>query len=76
MGNESNTIFFIWLYVVLLSVAEVTQQIFSFFLIASDLESESELSSVKWSNPGHILKAQGKFAFSFACTLFLHIFDT
>ena len=33
-------------------------------------------SSVKWSNPGHSLKSQGKFIFSFPCTLFLHIFDT
>ena len=33
-------------------------------------------SSVKWSDPGHFPKAQGKFIFSFPCTLFLHIFDT
>ena len=33
-------------------------------------------SSVKWSDPGHFLKAQGKFIFSFPYTLFLHIFDT
>ena len=32
-------------------------------------------SSVKWSDPGQFLKAQGKFIFSFPCTLFLHIFD-
>ena len=32
-------------------------------------------SSVKWSDPGHFLKAQGKVIFSFLCTLFLHIFD-
>ena len=33
------------------------------------------VSSVKWSDPGHFLKAQGKFIFSFSCTLFLHICD-
>ena len=33
-------------------------------------------SSVKWSNPGHFPKAQGKLIFSFPCALFLHIFDT
>ena len=33
-------------------------------------------SSVKWSDPGLLLKAQGKFIFSFPGTLFLHIFDT
>ena len=31
-------------------------------------------SSGKWSDPGHFLKAQGKFFFSFPCTPFLHIF--
>ena len=31
------------------------------------------ISSVKWSDPGHFLKSQGKFFFSFPCTLFLHI---
>ena len=35
-----------------------------------------KISSVKWSDPGHFLKAQDKFIFSFLCTLFLHIFDT
>ena len=38
--------------------------------------ANNKISSVKWSNPGHFLKAQGKFIFSFPCTLFLHIFDT
>ena len=33
------------------------------------------ISSVKWSDPGHFLKAQGKFIFSFPCTLF-YIFLT
>ena len=33
-------------------------------------------SCEKWSDPVHFLKAQGKFVFSFPCTLFLHIFDT
>ena len=28
------------------------------------------ISSVKWSDPGQFLKAQGKFIFSFPCTLF------
>ena len=32
-------------------------------------------SSVKWSDPGHFLRAQGKLALSFLCTLFLHIFE-
>ena len=31
------------------------------------------MSSVKWSDPVHFLKAQGKFIFSFPCTFFLHI---
>ena len=34
------------------------------------------VSSVKWSDPGHFLKSQGKSFLSFPCTLFLHIFDT
>ena len=33
-------------------------------------------SSLKWSDPGQLLKAQGKFIFSFPCTLFFHIFLT
>ena len=33
------------------------------------------ISSVKWSDPVHFLKSQGKFFLSFPCTLFLHIFD-
>ena len=33
-------------------------------------------SIVKWSDPGHFLKAQGKFSFSFLCILFLQISDT
>ena len=37
--------------------------------------SENVESSVKWSDPGHFLKYQGKFFLSFPCTLFLHIFD-
>ena len=37
---------------------------------------EEYLSCVKWSDPGHFLKTQGKFIFSFLCILFLHIFDT
>ena len=28
-------------------------------------------SSVKWSDPEHFLKSQGKFSLSFSCTLFL-----
>ena len=32
--------------------------------------------SVKWSDLVHSLKSQGKFIFSFPCTLFLNIFDT
>ena len=32
------------------------------------------ISSVKWSDPGHFLKSEGKFFLSFPCTLFLHIF--
>ena len=32
-------------------------------------------SSVKWSDPGHILESQGKFFLSFPCTIFLHVFD-
>ena len=39
-------------------------------------KEEKILSSVKWSDPVHFLKAQGKFIFSCPCTLFLHIFDT
>ena len=38
--------------------------------------SQQDLSSVKWINPGHFPKAQGKFIFLFPYTLFLHIFDT
>ena len=38
--------------------------------------NNNDNSSVKWSDPGHFLKAQGKFIFSFPCALFLHIFDT
>ena len=34
------------------------------------------MSSLKWSNPGHFFRAQGKFSLSFPCALFLHIFDT
>ena len=30
-------------------------------------------SSVKWSDPGHFLKAQGKFIFSFPCTLYIFL---
>ena len=45
-------------------------------LIALKLLNFIQLSSVKWSDPGYFLKAQGKFIFSFPCTLFLHIFDT
>ena len=33
------------------------------------------MSSVKWSNPVHFLKSQGKFFLSFPCTLF-YIFLT
>ena len=44
--------------------------------ISNSLLNEEPTSSVKWSDPGHFLKAQGKFIFSFLCTLFLHIFDT
>ena len=31
-------------------------------------------SSVKWKDPGNFLKAQGKFIFSFPCTLFFTYF--
>ena len=31
-------------------------------------------SSVKWSNPGHFLKSQGKFFFVISMYPFLHIF--
>ena len=31
------------------------------------------VSSVKWSDPGHLLKSQGKFFLSFPCTLFYKI---
>ena len=34
------------------------------------------VSSVKWSDPGHFPKAQGKFILSFPCTLFFYIFLT
>ena len=33
------------------------------------------ISSVKWSDPGHFLRAQGKLIFLFPCTLF-YIFLT
>ena len=33
-------------------------------------------SSLKWSDQGHFLKTQGKFIFSFPCTLFFYIFLT
>ena len=33
------------------------------------------ISSVKWSNPGHFLKSQGKIFLSFPCILFFNIFD-
>ena len=33
------------------------------------------ISSVKWSDPGHILKSQGKFFLAFPCTFF-YIFLT
>ena len=45
-------------------------------LMNSFTESQDWKSSVKWSDPRHFLKAQGKFSFSFPCILFLHIFDT
>ena len=35
---------------------------------------EAPISSVKWSVPGHFLKAQGKFIFPFPCTLFFTYF--
>ena len=41
----------------------------------SDLTNSSNVSSGKWSDPGHFLKSQGNFFLSFPCTLFLHIFD-
>ena len=41
-----------------------------------DLSKLSDVvSSVKWSDAEHFLKAQGKFIFSFPCTLF-YIFLT
>ena len=42
----------------------------------NDRAERVQKSSGKWSNPGHLSKAQGKFFLSFLCTLFLHIFDT
>ena len=41
-----------------------------------DINKAHGHSSVKWSDPVHFLKSQGKFSLSFPCTLFLHIFDT
>ena len=40
-------------------------------------EDENSLgkNSVKWSDPVHFLKSQGKLFLSFPCTFFSHIFD-
>ena len=37
---------------------------------------EAPIISVKWSVPGHFLKAQGKFISHFHVPFFLHISDT
>ena len=44
--------------------------------LLSEKSGIKDSSSVKRSDLAHFLKAQGKFIFSFPCTLFLHIFDT
>ena len=51
---------------------------FSFLPAIPDSQKigKGDQSSVKWSNPGHFLKSQGKFFLSFQWTLFLHIFQT
>ena len=45
------------------------------FLDSCEIFFDISKNSVKWSDPGHFLKSQGKFFFSFPCNLFLHIFD-
>ena len=44
--------------------------ILQFYTICLNCISKSRGSSVKWSDPAHFLKSQGKFIFSFPCTLF------
>ena len=45
--------------------------------LASTRGTQKTPQTVRWPcKLGHFLKAQGKFIFSFLCTLFLHIFDT
>ena len=45
-------------------------------LSEEEIGKNANMSSVKWSNPGHFPKAQGKFIFSLLCTLFFYIFLT
>ena len=55
-----------------------SKDLFSTYVIdmSGILTASLHTSGVKWRDPGHFLKAQGKFIFSFPCALFLHIFDT
>ena len=76
-------LYWIFLNIYLLKFAVIRNNFFDFVDVSIFQKSASQLilasntvSSGKWSDPAHFLKAQGKFFLSFLCALFLHIFDT
>ena len=69
-----DTLFFIGNSIFHLNLRLLKEDVNFRLKVAKKLLTRLQVSSVKWSDPGHFLKAQGKFIFSFPCTLFFTYF--
>ena len=71
---KADTLFFIGNSIFHLNLRLLKEDVNFRLKVAKKLLTRLQVSSVKWSDPGHFLKAQGKFIFSFPCTLFFTYF--